>query len=159
MPRRVATDEVRNEIIRLREEEGLSASQIAARMSVSVHVVYSTFRSRGMPRTVRPHSGRHPVGHVVIEKTGYAIERVGFDWPYIKEMPGFGDGTWIRQHRKVMAEHLGRALRDDEQVHHKNGVRSDNRIENLQLRTGAHGPGVVYCCGDCGSSNLVPCDL
>lgn len=44
----------------------------------------------------------------------------------------------MSEHRLRMARHLDRPLEPDETVHHRNGVRTDNRLENLELWSSAH---------------------
>ena len=56
----------------------------------------------------------------------------------------------IAEHRLVVEQLLGRPLARDEEVHHRNGIRDDNRLENLEVvsrRT--HRPGRTHCphCG------------
>lgn len=65
----------------------------------------------------------------------------GYVLLYRPEHPNARKDGRIAEHTVVMSAHLGRPLLPTENVHHRNGVRDDNRIENLELWSRCQPPG------------------
>lgn len=59
----------------------------------------------------------------------------GYILVYLPDHPAADKGGYVLEHRAVMEFHLARILSSDEIVHHINGNKEDNRIENLSLTT------------------------
>lgn len=70
-----------------------------------------------------------------VDSQGYVIVSVPDKWRNTI------DQYRIQEHRLVMMEHLGRPLYPEETVHHKNGIRDDNSLSNLELWASCHPSG------------------
>ena len=99
--------------------------------------------------------GRRMLGKCHACRNDGVVTKEGYIWLLRPEHPAAYNGRYVPQHILVMEKKLGRYLdRQNESVHHINGDRADNRLENLQLRNKYHGKGQAWECGDCGSHNV-----
>ena len=139
---------VRNETAALHYGTGMTSREVASIMQIGRETVLRSARARGGFRT----NARRPVRVRRYQRTdGRWFVRLSPDHPLYSMADPRG---YQYEHRVVLAEILGRPLRPDEQVHHKDGDPSNNDPSNLQLRVGNHGVGRVARCACCGSSDI-----
>jgi transposase-like protein len=133
-PWRTFSPEEQEEIVRC-WHSGESQSKIAKRFGTDQTVISRYLNFHGIEPVTRQHNQRGELnlrwkGGVISNLSGYRAVKVQPD----DEMAcmRFSNG-YVLEHRLVMARHLGRPLEPHENVHHINGVRTDNRLENLEL--------------------------
>ncbi len=96
---------------------------------------YEKLKKYGDPEYGRTHTPRYEGKRIVTSRDGYVFV-------YLPDHPSAYKTTgYISEHRLIMERVLGRQLRERETVHHKNGVRTDNTPENLELWLKSHVPG------------------
>ena len=69
-------------------------------------------------------------------KGGKHINKIGYVLVHNPCHPHCNKAGYVYEHRFVMETYVGRFLKPKEVVHHVNGIKSDNRLENLALFSG-----------------------
>ena len=131
MPRLQARDWPVDQIRQWIEVDLLTHAEVGKRLDCAHQTVSKLCRKHGI-RTQRngPRSGpNHPDW-----KGGRHIDKDGYVPVWCEDHPNRRKYCrYMFEHRLVMEAHLGRLLNPEEVVHHRNGDKKDNRIENLEL--------------------------
>jgi DNA-binding CsgD family transcriptional regulator len=155
---KLMTDQIREQIITM-YQENMSQEAIGKLLGYSQSKISHVIRAKGLPTRLTGIRNHKWKGGEIIDQ-GYVKAYIDAlcceTTKQLARAMSPGDQQYIPKHRLMMAEHLGRPLLKEETVHHINGNKTDNRIENLQLRIGRYGKGACYRCAKCHSIDLEP---
>lgn len=134
---------------------GIKPKVIEASFRISKACLYDVLRRTDTTLRGMGKGPSHPCwkGGEHVNPDGMVEVWIADDHPLVAMRKADG---YVLKHRLVMAESLGRPLYAHETVHHEDNDRLHNDLDNLQLRIGNHGPGVVLQCRSCGSIDLEP---
>lgn len=115
-------------------QAGNSLEETALHFDVSVKVIMNILKKNNVPRRKAAKRNQFRENNDSW-KGGRTKNRYGYILIRIPDHPRASKGGLVMEHRLVMESHIGRYLKPSEAVHHKNFIKDDNRIENLELMT------------------------
>lgn len=142
-------------VLKLYVEDGLSSLGISQYLNISKPTILRFLRKHGVVRNrheaqkMAVAKGRNKTGQCLIDywklhsfpkgenshswKGGCFKTKNGYIMAYAPQHPRANNSGYVFEHRLVMERTLGRYLLTSEKVHHINGIKDDNRSENLKL--------------------------
>ncbi|MBU4274401.1 HNH endonuclease [Patescibacteria group bacterium] len=114
-------------------EKHLSVSKIADECEVGFTTI-SRWLERFEIREKRPYNADRKGVKAPFWRGGrYKDNHSGYVWVYNPEHPLCNKRGYVLEHRLAMEKFIGRHLRGNEIIHHKNKKKDDNRINNLEI--------------------------